>query len=1154
VLFGDHEAGQLLTRVFTDADVRAVKLTPSHISVLGELKISQSGVKTVILGGEALQPHHVSILRQLNPKIKIYNEYGPTETTVGCTAEEITGPSDLLIGTPVSNTRVFIIDKHGAILPDGVSGEIAVSGQGLSSGYLAQDLLTKERFVNIHLNNGESVKVYRTGDKGYRQADGRFVYLGRLDRQVKIRGYRVELGEIEQVAAEHPDVTDVYCVPYEKGAEQSVVLYYAGNDRPDESILRQKLTEQLPAYMVPAHLIGLESFPLTTNGKIDKERLPLPDDLATLKNYMAPSNDMEESLQEIWQEVLGLSQIGTDENFFSLGGDSIKAIRICNKAQEITGDIVHITALFEAPTIAGFAKSLSAYNSADKGSVDEQKIRAFRNIVASDRSVAQPEIKNKPAAFILSPPRSGSTLFRAILSGNPHLFAPPELELMHFNTLEERHSALEGTYGFFLEGTLRAIMELYDCNDVQAREMMAAWETGGTTTSEFYRILQKKLGDTLLIDKSPNYAFDRQALERIEATFREPKYIVLQRHPYGMIHSFESTKMDQIFRYKHDFTLRELAELCWLVSHQNIMDHTSTLPESRVHTVRYEDLVNRPEDTIKEVCRFLEVPFDPGMLNLYSDSQAKMLDGIREDSRMIGDVKLLQHSRIDPKGADKWRQVYDRDFLSTYTWDVATDMGYLPIHGEGQAAEILPVEPTTDYPVSSAQRRIWISSQMQEGNDSFVINAWRNLGSVREVILSKAFNALISRFEVLRTVFINVDGEPRQKVLHDHSHITLQTFDIRDRDDQETYMQDVTDTHTGSGFDLEKGPLLKALLFRTSDNTCYLFFSIHHIIADGWTMEVLYRDMKALYESFAMHDKNVLLPPEIQYKDYAQWEENQLNGTETLAHRDFWLQSLGGELPVLKLPQDHPRPAILTYDGKVATLTFNDTEARGIAELAKDYNTTLFTVFLSAFYALFYRYSGQKDIIIGTPFAGRNHPALENQIGVFINMLALRIKINPEEETFGSLLSKVRDHMSKAYRHQLYPFDRVVKELSLTKDPGRSPVFDVMYSFQNLGLSADISAEDVKALQGQDIETRNSKYDLTLIFSEFEKGILGSVKYNAQIYNKETIETLTTRLKETLRQVLEDPELRLDSIDYSTAEIAGTDNNSFVSQSFNTKF
>ncbi|MGH9361313.1 MAG: alpha/beta fold hydrolase, partial [Thermoanaerobaculia bacterium] len=312
--------------------------------------------------------------------------------------------------------------------------------------------------------------------------------------------------------------------------------------------------------------------------------------------------------------------------------------------------------------------------------LDEERLAQVQALV---RSLAPepgpPQPQNPPALFLLSPPRSGSTLLRVMLGGNPRLFAPPELELLNFNTLRERREAFAGRDAFRLEGLLRAVMELDRCGPEEARALVERAEEDGTTTRAFYRRLQEALGDRLLVDKTPTYAWDPVTLRRAEEAFAGARYLHLVRHPYGMIHSFEEARIDQIFFPDgHACGRRELGEALWVLAHRNILAFLESVPAERRHTVRFEHLLADPEEVLWRICAFLEVDYHPDMAKPYQETSARMTDGLHAASRMLGDVKFHQHQGIDPRIAERWRSHYRRDFLGDLTWQLAAHLGYDP--------------------------------------------------------------------------------------------------------------------------------------------------------------------------------------------------------------------------------------------------------------------------------------------------------------------------------------------------------------------------------------------------------------------------------------------------------------------------------------------
>ncbi|MBL6449160.1 amino acid adenylation domain-containing protein [Fulvivirga sp. 29W222] len=1133
-------------RFIKENKVTVLNQTPLAFKYLSEYLLKHeeesylSHLKCVIFGGDRLEPATFKPWIASYPldKVALINMYGITETTVHVTYGKLT-EEDILtpskgspIGVPLPETTVYVCDKDGNLLPTGVVGEMFVGGTGVCNGYFNNVKLTAERFIiNPSISNE---RLYRTGDTARWLENGTLEFFGRIDNQVKIRGYRIELGEIQRTMLKHPAVKDAHVMaPENKDQQRYIVGYYIANGDLDNDELRRFLTSNLPEYMVPSYLTGMDKFPLSTNGKINAKALPLPHSFVESKNYQAPTTAMETSLVKIWQDVLGINQVGILDDFFELGGDSIKAIRICNKIQELTGDIIHITLLFESPSIKELATSLLNYQNQGGSSIDDQKEAEFRNLIVSPEPVALDEPKNKPAVFILSPPRSGSTLFRAMLSGHPMLFAPPELELMSFNTLEERKDKLEGPYSFFLEGTIRALMELNECDADLARDIMRDLESKKMPVKEFYALLQKLSGDRMLVDKSPNYTIDPEALTRMETYFESPKYLVLQRHPYGMINSFENTKMDQIFRYEHPFTLRELAELTWLVSYQNIQAHLENVPASRKFVVQYEDLVREPESTLMSVCDFLEIPYEKEMLEIYAGKKSKMLDGISEDSKMIGDVKFATHQGIDSTIADRWKDTYKEDFLSRKTLDLARSMAYLPINGEQKASAIEPVPAAAYYEVSHAQKRMWILNQFEEQRSIYNSPAAMIFQGLNLEVFKQVLAEVVQRHEILRTTFTMIEGDLMQQV-HEFSEcgFDVEFIDLSHEAQSDEKASEIAEEEAIAPFDLEKGPLLRAKLVQLEEGKHLFVFNMHHIISDGWSLIVLIREMTELYNARIEGAESPLAPLHIQYKDYAHWQNQQLRGESLKVYQQYWHNQFKGELPLLDLPTDFQRPRVQTFKGDHTSLELDKDIAKKLKTYSQEQQVSLFATLLSLTKALFYRYTGQEDIIVGTPSTGRNHRDLENQVGLYFNTLGVRSMFRGNED-FGQLLKEVNKQLLNAQKYQIYPFDRLIEELELVRDVSRSPLFDVMVTMQNIdiGPAGQFDLNGVKTVNYA--PTFNvSKFDLSLVFKDNGESVSISAEYNVDLFKKETIERMLNHLGQLALSVLDSPQATLDNLDY----------------------
>ncbi len=347
-----------------------------------------------------------------------------------------------------------------------------------------------------------------------------------------------------------------------------------------------------------------------------------------------------------------------------------------------------------------------------------------------------PVQKNPSAIFILSPPRSGSTLLRVMLGGHPLLFAPPELELLSFNTMAERKAALGGRYRDWLEGTIRAVMALKGCELEEAKRTLEDWESQGLTTAQCYGLMQDWMGERTLVDKTTSYSLDLETLKRAEAVFDRPLYVHLLRDPRDVVRSFEEAKLDQVFfRYDHPFSRRELAELVWLVSHQNILEFLKGVPADRQHQLKFEELVNGPGPAAEGLCRFLGLELHPEMLQPYGDRETRMTDGIHPLSKMLGDPTFHQHQAIDAKVAGRWREDNIEDFLGDITWQVAESLGYesparpsRKADGDGDASPrkaLPPIQPVTRRGKNAAPEHLLadLDQLSEEELDSLLVEA-----------------------------------------------------------------------------------------------------------------------------------------------------------------------------------------------------------------------------------------------------------------------------------------------------------------------------------------------------------------------------------------------------------------------------------------------
>jgi amino acid adenylation domain-containing protein len=792
-----NDINEKLLNAVSNPEIDTLKLTPSHIVLLNSLPFIYTGIEQVIVGGEELKQQHVDILRSFNRNIRIYNEYGPTENTVGCTMAEIDN-SYLGIGTPIANSKIYILDAHNELLPLGHVGEICTAGDCLAREYLNQPELTWQRFINNPFERNK--KLYKTGDLGRWQENGLLQMYGRKDDQVKIRGYRIEPGEIEKVIVKYTDVVDCAVVVKEgnDGINQ-LIAYIVSPQELNVSDLRAGIMAHLPEYMIPSYFLRLEVLPTTANGKVDRKALPNPMTVEMIgaSNYIPPSSDIQKKLVDIWQDILNRDSIGIRDNFFDIGGHSLKATQVVTRIYKELHAVITLGAIFTSPTI------------------------------------------------------------------------------------------------------------------------------------------------------------------------------------------------------------EELAKL--IVS-------------------------------------------------------------------------------IDPK-------VYE---------------------------EIPLVEKSEYYDASHAQKRLWIPDQMEDNHVAYNMSGAKMLtGALHKDALVKAFKTLLQRHEILRTTFLLIGEDLKQRIHPEEGFpFKLEYIDLRNDPLKEKEANTLAEMETQTGFDLTNGPLLRAKLIHLEEEVHLFLFSMHHIVSDGWSMDILMKELTVLYDAYRAGREHPLADLRVQYKDYTNWQNKRLGTDEAGRMREYWLQIFNNRVPVLNLPADFPRPVNKTYHGDLVSVSVGRELAGNLSVLARKQGASLFMVCMASLKALFYHYTKQEDIVFGMPFAGRDHKDLENQIGLYANTLALRTKFSATQ-SFENLLALVKQTAIGAYENALYPFDLLLEDLQIPIDRNRSPLFDVMVvqetGKQQEGKQQESHDESVQEIGvgGYYVGSVSSKFDLCFYFIELNEGIHVKIKFNKDIFKKERIELMS---------------------------------------------
>lgn len=438
--------------------------------------------------------------------------------------------------------------------------------------------------------------------------------------------------------------------------------------------------------------------------------------------------------------------------------------------------------------------------------------------------------------------------------------------------------------------------------------------------------------------------------------------------------------------------------------------------------------------------------------------------------------------------------------------------------------EITPREVSGQTPLSFAQQRLWFLHQLDGQNPAYNLSMGvRCKGRLNMPALEQTLNEIVRRHEVLRTTFTVTNGKPHQVIAAFGAlKLDVQDLSTLPADDREAELRRLFNEHGKKPFDLERGPLMRSRLLRLEDHDHVLLICMHHIAGDGWSTEILSRELSTLYKAFSTGAASCLAELPIQYADFAQWQRDWLQGEVLERQLTYWKERLNGRPSALELATDHARPAVQTYRGAAQSLEIPASYVRSLELLCRQEDVTLFMILLAAFNVLLFRYTGQDDVIVGTPIANRQRKEVEALIGFFVNTLVLRSDLSGNP-TFRELLGRIRKETLEAYEHQDLPFEKLVDALELERDLARTPLFQVYFVLQNATVE---KAKDAgAALNFIPLETDNptAKFDLTLVAEERNDGLNCVLEYNPDLFEATTVERILAHFQRLLESIITDP-------------------------------
>ncbi len=452
-----------------------------------------------------------------------------------------------------------------------------------------------------------------------------------------------------------------------------------------------------------------------------------------------------------------------------------------------------------------------------------------------------------------------------------------------------------------------------------------------------------------------------------------------------------------------------------------------------------------------------------------------------------------------------------------------------------QASPIVHRQQVEYLPPSFAQQRLWFLDQLLPGTTLYMLPLFLRInGALDLVALEKSFHDIVRRHEILRTSFVLVDGQPTQQIV-EQSSLALSITDISHltATEREQEIQSQMREEETQPFDLAREPLWRARIVRCHTNEHILLISMHHIISDAWSTSIFFQELAHFY-AHHVHDKPVNLQSlPIQYADFTLWQRQWLQGEALERQLSYWRHQLTDAPSLLELPIDHTRPHLQTHRGAETSFRLSQELTQRLKVLSRKEGTTLFMLLLAAFALLLAHYSGQDDLVIGTPIANRRHTEVEGLIGFFVNTLALRVRLagNP---SFRQLLALVREVTLGAYTHQDVPFEKLVEELAPGRHLDRSPLFQVMFVLQN-AVSIDPHLADL-TLTPLDSQHITARFDLTLMMADTNDGLQATFEYNTDIFDNTTIRRMQAHFQTLLEQAVAQPERQLNQFSLLSAQ------------------
>ncbi|HXP70341.1 MAG TPA: amino acid adenylation domain-containing protein, partial [Candidatus Dormibacteraeota bacterium] len=1199
----------MILQTIAKQNVTRLQFTPSVLNsvlTLESFKSSTASLRRVFCGGEILTAEIAADFRK-HSTAAFDNIYGPTETTIISTFYS-TFPGDnfplsVPIGRPISNTRVYVLDRGLEPVPVGVAGELYIAGAGLARGYLKRPGLTADRFVaDPHGEAG--TRMYRTGDLARWRGDGNLEFIGRADQQVKIRGFRIELGEVEAVLRKHENVQDAVVLAREDDPGQKRLVAYVVR-QPSEAervgMQRDQISEwhqlyestyrQGTEFSGDFNIVGWQSS--YTAGPIATEEMRIWVDetvrrlrafdarrvlevgcgtgllltrlageshryvgldfsseaLTRLRSYLSTRDDLShvELREGLAHELSFMSDNSVDlvilNSVVQYFPDVDYLLKVLREAVRVTSRDGHVFIgdVRSKSLLEAYHASVQIFKAGNEVSTEEIRQQIDYRQRKEEELVLEAKLFEEFGNRCDKVAQVGSWLKAGQYDNELSRFRFDVVMRLHSKKLQMVEPELWVGWdksGYWRNTVREAVTRKLNIS-IGVRGIPDARVAWAAKSVRLLRTEMKDVGELRLacadiIAEDPDAVMRFARSLKVEFSWRNfgtdgiydgvfnPKWREVSGEepvPDGYYRQYgnapsRSAGDAEFGRALQNYLRRSLPN--YMVPEAIVV--LERLPLTPTGKVDRKELLP-PEHISIQQYQAPRTPHQNILCSLFAETLGLVRVGIDDNFFELGGHSLLATRLVNRIRASLDIELPIRTlFESPSPRDLAQ---HLPGGQKGRAPLVRQERPTR-LPLSHAQERLWFLDQLEE-KTSTAYNmpaALRLRGELDREAVVRAINTIVERHESLRTHFAEVDGEPSQVIAPTlRVEVPVEDLSALETEEQQVATRAAMRQEMQTTFDLSRDPLLRIKLLKLGPEEHILLRTMHHIVSDGWSEGVFNREFEILYEAYRDKKQSPLRPLAVQYADFALWQRRQLEGGALEEGIRYWMQKLRDIPQHLELPTDRPRLVVQTFAASTCSVILTVDQVEGLKRLSRENGTTLYMTLLAAFGILLSRYSGQDDVVVGSLVANRQDSQLDQLIGFFLNILAMRLPIKGQSN-FRELLKEVRTTTLEAYQHQDVPFERLVEELSPERSLNRTPVFQVVFVLQN-------SPWEPQRMKGLAVESvgvpdLRVRYDLEVHAWERQEGIVLYWQYNRDLFDRWRIDQMARHYVRVLDAVVAD--------------------------------